>query len=436
MERRQRLSRRAFASAGLGLGVLGASLRGAVPGSGRRSVVSRDRVLGLVVGTLIGDALGGPVEFQPPDKVHGLPGGPKAWSAGERLDAGAIDAAAARVRLRGYGELRPEPEPYAHWTPRAGPGTVTDDSRHKMILMAALRRWRGWRRRAMGVEDLARTYLDWPAARVLRRHPGYVALNRAWIPEWQMGARWVLGERREDRALPPGRMWAGLPTCCGQMTLPPLAALFPGRPDEAYRAAYHLGFFDNGFGKDLNAALVAGLAEALVIPDGTAPVAAWARVRETMRRTDPYRYAAIPFTPRPVDRWMDVALRAAKDAMGCPQAMFDVLNQQFRDTIKWEAQVPFAVVFAVTELAMGDPLASLQLSIEWGHDTDSYAQLLGAFVGGLHGAGIFPRPAVEQVRVRLQEDYDEDLDEWVDLLVELGALGEGRFPVQLQAGRA
>lgn len=379
------------------------------------------RVCGLLLGSFIGDALGGPIEFQDPERIQGLANPPKRWRPGEVLDADALAAAAARVRLRSYRQLRPEPEPYAHWEPDALPGTVTDDTRHKLILLQALRSADPDGPAPLDRATFARAHLEWPQHPAIRSRAAYRELCAAWLREWELGARWVLGERAPDRALPPERMWAGLPTCCGQMSLLPIAALFPGDPDGAYRLAYELAFFDNGFGKDLNGALVAGLAQALVLPSGIEDAAkAWATVFEAMRRTDPYAYGQVPWVQRPVDRWLDLALEIARQAEAQPAAAFAALEAEFEHTIKWEAQVPFVVAFACASLGRYHPLAALELSLEWGHDTDSYAALLGAFVGALHGESVFPTALRQPVEDRLASDYGCLVGESADLLLRKG----------------
>lgn len=377
-----------------------------------------ERIRGLLLGTYLGDALGGPIEFQPADQVAGIANPPKAWWDDEVWDADARRQAAERLRLRSYRELRPRPESYAHWLPDAAPGTITDDSRHKFVLLHALREAER-RHRQPDVRGLAQAYLDWPQLPALRRRPHYSELCADWIEEWQLGARWVLGDRDEHRALPPERMWIGLPTCCGQMTSLPLAAVHAGRPEAAYRAAYELGFFDNGFGKDLNAALVAGLAVALAIPASTPAAEAWSKIIATLRQTDPLRHGSVRWTHRSVDRWLDVAHAQVVAAQGRPARLFAGLNREFAQTTKWEAQVPFTVVFACAEFAEWDPLAALQLSLEWGHDSDSYAQLLGAFVGALNGPDIFPAAWRNTVTERLREDYEVEIEADTRLLVRL-----------------
>lgn len=407
-----------------------------LPGPGFPAAPSGDvlgpRIRGLMLGTALGDALGGPVEFQPRDAVQRLPDPPKIWRDDEVLDAPARSTTARRLRLRGYQQLRPKPESYGQWNHDSLPGTITDDTRHKLILLHALR----WAEKQdawpVSARDFARAYLDWPATAAVTTRPEYVSLAADWLEEYQFAARWVTGERDLAKARPPERLWNGLPTCAGQMALLPIGAVFAGEPERAYRAAYELAFIDNGWGKDMIGALVAGLAAALVTPlDAKSPRTAWESILQTMRRTDPYGYGKIRWTHRSVDRWLDLALRFAREAEGRPARLFARLEKEFEHTTKWEAQVPYVVVFACLEVAAYDPLAALQLSMEWGHDTDSYAQLLGAFIGALHGPDLFNAEWQQAVAARLQADHRVDLQDDCRLLARLNTLAKLRQLIRL-----
>ncbi len=384
------------------------------------------RLRGLLLGSFIGDALGGPIEFQPKEAVARLRNPPKQWALGEKLDASARAAAADRLRFqwRDYSALRPTPEPYAHWGFNAPAGTITDDSRHKLVLLDALRE--AVAGDPVEVATLARAYLAWPSRPELRARPGWSRLQQDWLTEWWYASRWILGERDLARARPPERMWNGLATCCGQMTSLPLACVYAGAPVQAYESAFTLGFFDNGWGRDLNAALVAGLAVALVLPKDRDPMSAWTSVAAAMRTTDPYGHGQIPWCQRSVDRWLGLAQRLVAEAAGEPARLFAGLDREFRDTVKWEAQVPLTVVAACWELAGGDPLAALVLTLEWGHDSDSYAQIAGALAGALHGPGIFPEAWQREVEERLLADYGVRLEVEVDLLASLHAAARTR----------
>ncbi len=131
-----------------------------------------ERIRGLVFGSAIGDALGGPIEFQPRERVQQLADPPKVWQEGEKLDANARAAAAARLRLRPYLPLRPDTESYGQWNRASSPGTITDDTRHKLILLHALHDAEGRGGWPVTVRTLARAYLEWPETRAVVGQPG------------------------------------------------------------------------------------------------------------------------------------------------------------------------------------------------------------------------------------------------------------------------
>lgn len=197
----------------------------------------------------------------------------------------------------------------------------------------------------------------------------------------------------------------------GQMPFLPAAALHPGEPAAAYMATWHMDFLDTGWGRDMTASLVAGLSRAL------APHATWQTIEGAMRSTDPYGFGHVPWVERRVDRWLDTARSIAGRAGGRPAVLYELLEAELGAETWWEAHVPVVVVFAAAETAGYDPLATMQLILEFGHDTDSSLQLAGAFFGALHGADVFPEEMRETVDIRLREDFGESITEWTELLI-------------------
>jgi hypothetical protein len=283
----------------------------------------------------------------------------------------------------------------------------------------------------VGQRDLAREFVEFGASSTVRTRAGYLDLCTQWLAELGKSAHWVLGCRDPARALPTERLWGGVPTVAGQMLLLPIAALFPGEPTAAYEAAYALGFIDNGPGKDITAALVAGLASALTLvirPE--APEEAWASVRRAMIETDPYGYAHVPWVERKVAAWLGFAIKAADRADHRPARLFRLLERGMRAQTYWEAHVPLVTSFAFIHLSGYRPLAAMELALAFGHDTDSDAQLLGAFVGAIHGTSVFPKAMRDQVAKRFQADYDESISAWVELLETLR--DRERYPKLIQ----
>jgi hypothetical protein len=367
---------------------------------------ARARIEGLVYGSVIGDAAGGPTEFAPPVR--------SGWTTrGRPLDAAARAGLADRFRLSEYTAVD-EAAPYGPWRDRAPAGTVTDDTRFKILFMRSL---------DVGSDSSGSGGPDGgdagdPAAafarEIIRWHDEadgpYGDLPRLWLDEFALAARWVLGERNAERARPPERQWGGIATMAGQMPFLPAAALTPGDPESAYMAVWRADFLDNGWGRDMNAALVAGLSAAL--GDG----ADFHAVEAAMRGTDPFGFSDVPWVERRVDRWLDGAHDIARRAAGDPARLYELLETELGAETWWEAHVPVTVVFAAAETAHYDPLATMQLILEFGHDTDSSLQVAGALFGALHGPDIFPEEMRRMVRTRLAEDYGVSIDDWVSRL--------------------
>ncbi len=386
----------------------------------------RNKIKGLITGTIIGDALGGPIEFQGHAEIQASPHPPKLWTdTTDLMDDAALKAARERMYFREYKYLLPYVQSYGSWSANAAPGTVTDDSRHKMILMHMLRTAVQKKQWPLTEKNSAQAYLDWSTSKLIKAHPGYDTLCPQWLAESYKAINWLMGNREIGKAYPVERIWNALPTCYGQMALTPMAALYPGEPEKAYLSAYNLAWFDIGFAKDMVAASVAGISVGLTLdPTKLSNEELWAKVFEAMKKTDPYDYSKVPWCERQVQRWLDVSDLYVKQANGSPAKLFALLDKEFIYTTKWEAQVPFLVIFSILKLCKYDPLAAMQLSIEWGNDHDTYPQFLGAFVGAIYGPEIFKADMRATVTKRLQLDYEENIDEWVNTLMKIERLGK------------
>jgi ADP-ribosylglycohydrolase len=375
----------------------------------------------LILGGLIGDALGGPVEFAADERVAGLLPGTRRWSKQRTVTAQDLASWSATLPLFSYEKLRPEPAPYGPWRRSAVAGTVTDDSRHKVILIRTIRDAVARRQNALTARDLARQYVAFRPLVDQAPDADTRKLCEEGLAEYRLAARWLLGERDEARALPVSRLWSGIANCSGQMLLPPLAAAFPGRPDAAYRAAYAVDFVDAPLARDPAAALVAGLAGVLARRHDRADEARrWHVLLSTMRRTDPYRLAQVPFAGRPLHRWMDLAEDLAAKAQGQPARLFQLLETEGEPTYWWDAHYTLLVPLTFLRFCQFNVLAALHLTLDFGHDTDSYAQVLGCLGGAVCGVGVFPPAMRAAVRRAVLEEYGEDVLTWPDLLSSFG----------------
>ena len=351
----------------------------------------QSKIKGMLMGSAIGDAAGGPVEFvDPPLRSY--------WTTSdERITKEGIKKLGKLFKLRPY---QKDVEPFAQWESYGPEGTITDDTRFKLILFNTLKNYNG----ELTQQNFARSVLDFRQELPERYRDDY----DRWIPEIAYATEWALGER--ENAYPVERIWGGIPTMEGQMPFLPIAALNPMDPEWCYLKCYELGYFDIGIAKDINSALVAGLARALQA-DGN-----WKNFEEAMRSVDPYKYNEVLYVDRQLIKWLEMAHHLVEKADGNIATLFALLEDNLETTYWWETWVPVVVVMACAEIVNYDPMASMQLMIEFGHDTDSYAQVMGAVMGAIHGKDIWPKQISKTVNVRMKEQFNQNVDDWMLLV--------------------
>lgn len=371
---------------------------------------------GLLLGGLIGDALGGPIEFSDRPQSEKQLTDARHWPADRQISAALLDELAASVPLHSYEVLRPEPAAYGPWRTAAPAGTLTDDSRHKMVLLDAIEIANG-QSRPVTEQDIAQAFLDFMPVVEAERRDETLALNDEGFREYRYAARWVLGERDLSRALPLERLWAGVHNCSGQMMFLPLAVLYPGEPFDAYLAAYDLDFIDTPLARDITSALVAGLATALSpeLAQSSTDVR-WQAVLASMRATDPYRYQDVPYAGRQLNKWLEAAESFARRAAGSPSSLYRLLETEGKPEFWWDAHFTLLVPFAMLHLCDFNTLAAMHLCLDFGHDTDSYAQVLGCFAGAVHGVQLFPDAMRTAVADAMREEYARDAVDWLTTL--------------------
>jgi ADP-ribosylglycohydrolase len=348
-----------------------------------------DRIYGLLAGSALGDAAGGPVEFvYPQERTF--------WSTTDKaLTEEGIEELASLFRLRPF---PPEAEPYAQFEPYAPPGSVTDDTRWKMILFNCLEEYG-----QLDPVSFAETY--WKFREGIPEK--YDSICRIWQEEYGYVMNHYLDR---EPSYPPDRVWGGIPTMAGQMPYLPLAALHAGEPQDAYLATWDANILDVAYAKDITAAIVAGLSRALE-GDGN-----WKAVISAMKETDPYHFGGVPWVPRKTNFWMEKAHELVDRSGGVLKVLYQLLEAELHAQTWWESHVPLVVSLAFLEITDYHPLASLQLCIEFGRDNDSYAQVVGAFTGAMYGFQVFPQSMLNQVNTVMEEQYLQNMGDWMNIL--------------------
>jgi len=387
------------------------TIQGAEPDS------TGDRPRGLLLGGLIGDALGGPFEFSEASTDQLNLVGARAWSDDRKINDRDLLELASTVPLLGYEDLRPDTSPYGPWRSKAPAGTLTDDSRHKVVLIGAIAR-AAKQDRPLVAEDIAQAFLDFKPVVTPEDQDAIMALDEEGFREYRYAARWLLGQRDLKQARPVERLWAGISNCSGQMLLPPLAIAYPGDPLAAYKKAFEVDFIDAPGARDIAASIVAGLAAVLNSElDGADPSRRWKTLLTAMRETDPFDFARVPFAGRPLHNWLDKAGELVQRAEGRPKRLYRLLETEGKPVYWWDAHFTLLVPICMLKFCDFNPMAAMHLILDFGHDTDSYAQVLGCMAGAVEGQGVFPVAMADAVVKTLRSDYGEEIDQWMDLLL-------------------
>ncbi|MGB0599133.1 MAG: ADP-ribosylglycohydrolase family protein [Rubripirellula sp.] len=375
-------------------------------------VAGTNRIAGMLMGSLIGDALGGPVEFRDLDQSESQNGlaDARKWDAERVLDDSVLKQLSESLVMPSYEILRPDAAAYGPWRANAKAGTITDDSRHKIVVMRALRKMLAGDEDRITSRDLARELIEFTPR--LDRPPSAATaeLVEEGLREYRYASRWLLGER--ENAYPVERLWAGVSNCSGQMALLPLAGLFLGDPQLAYRETFEIDFLDAPIARDICSALNAALASALDPKLNMAsPQQRWQAMLDGLK-TDPFRFRDVPFAGRQLDRWLDLSDSIVQRAKGCPATIYRLLEQEGKPVYYWDAHFTLLVPLTMLKACRFNPLAAMHLTLDFGHDSDSYAQVLGAMAGAVHGTELFPSRMVVAVANRLLADFGESVDHW------------------------
>ncbi|MHB1453490.1 MAG: ADP-ribosylglycohydrolase family protein [Saccharofermentanales bacterium] len=314
------------------------------------------KVYGALIGSAIGDAMGGPVEF---------------WnrhSIAERF--GTV------CRLMDYGDVTPDI--HGPWSREAG--TYTDDSRMSKILCGAVISAGG----APLPEDVRKAFIEY-------YHNASTDLARGFIEEYYYKA--IYGERKQ--------IFGGYPTNAGVMGIAPLGVISPCDPVKAFAEAYDAIFFVEGYAR-YSAALCAAAISAAMRHDATYKTviedALDAISRHKSRREGPIwqshgMYEHIGKKNENLIR--DVC--ALAERYGDVRSICEELEPIIEHPFGADGAESMAIGFAMFTAAKGDFVQTVEGCVNFGRDNDSSASFGGALAGALNGVDRIPAEWIDLV---------------------------------------
>ena len=378
-----------------------------------------NKVLGLLIGSAIGDAMGAPTEM---------------WSRRDiQLDYGFVNDLDSMVRT---------PSAEGSWKNNLPAGGTTDDTRWKKLTVEYLLESDLSNLKpgifAQFIVDIYKSRID-----ELKNTDGFDPapfeenlMKMTWLQEFALVARPFANDDLNGYSNALSKFYGGEMACPGMLYSPVFGAVFPENPEMAYSSAYDLGIFDIGYARDMTA-LVSAMVAAAFDEKATPQY-----VLNVNRTVDPEGY----FKSRLVGRSAYRFYRYAKNIVFETSAMTkDSIDKginipktwQHLDTLEYaklkkafdmldlaNEDVAFhpGEIYLITITAMMfcdfDFEKSMAFIVNYGRDNDTVAAIAGAILGAYWGADKLPKKMTEQVLLVNKQELDIDLEALAKQLTE------------------
>lgn len=358
-----------------------------------------DKLLGALVGSAIGDAMGAPTEM---------------WSQWDIREAyGHVDSLDLVLR---------EPSPEGPWDYNLPPGAGTDDTRWKALMtnfVIGESELRSTNRPLKLKADRFATFLNAHYETSIERlkattgvepEPFEDNMRRlTWLQEWARVTRAYAAGDIDGYRDALARFYGGEMSCAGMLYAPVIGMLYPGRPEVAYENAYDLSLFDLGYARDITA-MTAALSAAAFSPNAQVDTLAFA-----LRDADPRGFFRSRLLGRVAYKQYEQARRIVRETRRMTEADVEKMNLRFPDNYPYDSltyartvrayelldKAKQDVAFHAGEIHLINLTAilisdldfqrAMEFITNYGRDNDTVAAVTGAILGGLHGYSKLPR---------------------------------------------
>ena len=366
----------------------------------------QDKILGMLVGSAIGDAMGAPTEMWSRESIA--------------LEYGFVDRLDSMVR---------EASPEGIWIPNLPAGGTTDDTRWKVLASDYLL----WQKPgSLDSKDFARQILKTYQSSLDKfkslesQDPEpfeKVMLEVNWLSEWAKVSKPFLDDNLPAFADSLSKFYGGEMVCAGLLYAPAIGAFFPGNPEKAYQEGYKLTFFDLGYARDISALAMA------MTSAGMKAEATKADLLEALR-LDPEDYFESRLVGRTSHRILKDALwineeAKKQDSISPPMnpkskalmTAFSLLDQKQQDMPFHAGEIYIQSLTAMIYSDF-DFKNSLVFLVNYGRDNDTTAALVGGILGAWYGYDRLPEKEKKQVLLISKDILGMDLEEKARQLTE------------------
>ncbi len=376
-----------------------------------------DKILGMLVGSAIGDAMGAPTEMWARKSIE--------------IQKGHVDSLDFVVR---------EWSPEGPWATNMPAGATTDDTRWKYLGVQYLLTQQ---QDSLNPFDFAKYIIDtYDQERVSMGDDenNYESIEKkfshiTWLIEWVKVAQPFLKKDLIEYNTKLSRFYGGEMSCAGMLYTPVMGAYFPGKPVKAYQQAYGLSIFDIGYARDISSLTAAYVAKAME------PGVAYKDITLITRELDPQSY----FNSRLIGRMAYKAYEEAKNITSESRmftekdipadiklpvnfkhgALYYVQQQKAYSLLETKLQdIPFhageihLINLTALEFSGGDFMKAMEFVTNFGRDNDTVGAVTGAILGAYWGAGKLPQDMVSKALKTNRETVGIDLEMLAQKLVD------------------
>lgn len=364
-----------------------------------------DKVLGALVGSAIGDAMGASTEM---------------WHRHDiQKEYGFITKLTPALR---------EKSPEGTWGHNLGTGTTTDDTRWKYLMTKYFSRNnnnRSPRAFANFITDYYATIAGDLSEKAL---DGSDALDEQldkvnWILEWDRVAKAYQkdGQSYQETL---GRFYGGEMSCAG-MLYSPMFGLVNNAPEQAYKEAYENALFDIGYAKDITALAAAMTSVAMQVNDIDSIV-------NTIKHIDPRKFR----NSRLIGRLSESAATVGVDYVEAATKIDTTATEENEppstypySTSEWVrlnfifdqlelTQMPIAfhageiwqILITGLEYGEGDFQKTMEFIVNYGRDNDTVAAVAGMILGAQLGYDALPQEMKTQIVAVNKDQLGIDLE--------------------------
>ncbi|MBI9009950.1 MAG: ADP-ribosylglycohydrolase family protein [Tenericutes bacterium] len=334
------------------------------------------KIYGALIGSAIGDAMGGPVEmYYYPDiiKKHG-------W----------VNS------LLAYDDINPSV--HGPWSKEAG--SYTDDSRMSKIFLDAILSCNG----VPDDTDIKKAYIDY-------YYNAKEGMPKEFIEEYFMKA--IYGDRKQ--------IFGGQPTNGAIMGIAPFGVINPCNPQKALDDAFKAAFMVEGYARYSAAAAAAAISAAMIpgIKYDKVIELCFASLNNHKKKVEGelwrncHMYPHVAMKNEKLVRECITIADKYEDTSSLRKELLEKVEQQFFA----DGAETLAIAVTMFYKTKGDFKASVEACVNFGRDNDSSASVVGAIAGAFNGVDSIPQEWIKLVETVNDGPSFEDFAEKLTIIV-------------------